>query len=101
MESPAETGWFAHPLFQAQLEKLAARVERLASKGPKGYSSHAAAMLLATIHHYVREAIPRDPHSPEIRQGNTLGPDKRHWLRAKFHGSRTLLRLQSDARKRR
>jgi len=30
--------------------------------------------------------IPRDPNSPEFRQGNTLGPDNRHWFRAKFHG---------------
>jgi toxin YhaV len=30
--------------------------------------------------------IPRDPNGPEFRQGNTLGPDNRHWFRAKFHG---------------
>lgn len=88
MESSTVTGWrlFVHPLFEVQLEKLAARVERLASKDPRGYSSHPAAKLLATINHYIREVIPRDPNSPEFRQGNTLGPDNRHWFRAKFHG---------------
>jgi len=80
-------GWhlFVHPLFQVQLEKLAARVDRLASKDPRGYSSHPAAKILATINRYIREVIPRDPNSPEFRQGNTLGPGNRHWFRAKFH----------------
>jgi toxin YhaV len=81
-------GWrlFVHPLFQAQLETLTKRVEKLASSDPNGYVSHPATKLLATINHYVREAIPRDPNSPEFRQGNTLGRDNRHWFRAKFHG---------------
>lgn len=88
MESSAVTGWrlFIHPLCQGQLERLAARVERLASKDPRGYTSHPVAKLLATINHYMREVIPRDPNSPEFRQGNTLGQDNRHWFRAKFHG---------------
>ena len=25
------------------------------------------------------------PTAPEFRQGDTLGPDNRHWFRAKFH----------------
>jgi toxin YhaV len=81
-------GWrlFVHPLFQVQLETLTKRVEKLASSDPNGYVSHPATKLLATINHYVREAIPRDPDSPEFRQGNTLGRDNRHWFRAKFHG---------------
>jgi toxin YhaV len=81
-------GWrlFVHPLFQAQLEKLAARVEKQAAKDPQGYSSHPAAKLLASVNHYMREVIPRDPNSPEFRQGNALGPGNRHWFRAKFHG---------------
>src|SRR5579864_5312670 len=81
-------GWrlFIHPLFQRQLEKLTGQVERLASKDHRGYLSHPAARLLATINHYIRDAIPRDPNGPEFRQGNTLGPGNRHWFRAKFHG---------------
>jgi len=81
-------GWrlFVHPLFQAQLEKLARRVGKLASSDPAGYVSHRATKMLATINHYIRNAIPRDPKGPEFRQGNTLGQDNRHWFRAKFHG---------------
>src|ERR1035437_11045110 len=76
---------FVHPLFEAQLERLADRVGKLASTDPDGYVSHAATKMLATINHYVRDAIPRDPNGPEFRQGHTLGPYNRHWFRAKFH----------------
>ncbi len=88
MKTPAPPSWrlFVHPLLQAQLEKLTDRVARLATEDPRGYSSHPAAKLLATINHYIRDVIPRDPNSPGFRQGNTLGPDNRHWFRAKFHG---------------
>ncbi len=68
------------------MEKLTKRVERLASKDPAGYASHPAAKMLATINRFIRETIPSDPNSAEFRQGNTLGPDNRHWFRAKFHG---------------
>ena len=52
-------GWalFAHPLFLAELEAITRQVERLRHK---------------------------DPTRSEYRQGNTLGDDHKHWLRAKF-----------------
>ena len=80
-------GWwvFVHPLFQSQLEKLTERVEKIKSDNPQGYEFHSATKLLATINHYIMEAIPRDPNRSEFRQGNTLGADNRHWFRAKFH----------------
>jgi toxin YhaV len=81
-------GWrlFTHPLFQTQLERLTKRVAKLASADPDGYVAHPATKMLATIDHHMRDAIPRNPNGPEFRQGNTLGPDNRHWFRAKFHG---------------
>lgn len=80
-------GWrlYSYPLFDQQLEPLVRRVEALATKDAKGYRNTPAAKLLATIHRYVREIIPRDPSASEFRQGNTLGPDNRNWFRAKFH----------------
>jgi toxin YhaV len=80
-------GWrlFAHPLFEQQLRRLVENVESLAAKNPSRYREEPAAKLLATIHRYVREIIPRDPNAGEFRQGNTLGADNRHWFRAKFH----------------
>jgi toxin YhaV len=80
-------GWklFQYPLFQAQLEKLTERVVKLAQSEPNTYKQHPATKLLATIHRYITEIIPKDPTAGEFRQGNTLGPDNRHWFRAKFH----------------
>lgn len=80
-------GWklFSYPLLDQQLEPLLRRVETLAKKDPKGYHNAGATKLLATINRYMREIIPRDPSAAEFRQGNTLGPDNRHWFRAKFH----------------
>lgn len=92
-------GWrlFAHPLFHAQLETLTKRVEKLAAADPDGYIANPAAKLLTTINHYIREAIPRNPNSPEFRQGNTLGSDNRHWFRAKFHARyRLFCRFSSE-----
>jgi Toxin with endonuclease activity, of toxin-antitoxin system len=82
-------GWalYLHPLFQQQLEKLTAQVEALKAKDPLGYKQQPATKLLATLNRYVREIIPRNPNAAEFRQGNTLGPDNRHWFRAKFHGA--------------
>ena len=80
-------GWklYAHPLFEDQLRRLVERVEVLAAEDPSGYRSEPATKLLATIRRFIFESIPRDPNAPEFRQGNTLGPDNRHWFRAKFH----------------
>ena len=43
------------------------------------------------------ERIPRDPLSPEFRQGNTLGRGHRHWFRAKFGGNRFRLFFRADS----
>ena len=81
-------GWslFAYPLFEAQLEKLANAVGKLSTDDPSRRDSHPATKLLVTIKHLVPDVIPRNPNSSEYRQGNTMGPDNRHWFRAKFHG---------------
>ena len=80
-------GWntYVHPLFEEQLHRLEEQVASLAKKDPSGYRNEPAAKLLATIRRYITEIIPRDPAAPEFRLGNTLGPDNRHWFRAKFH----------------
>ena len=79
-------GWtvFAHPLFLAQLEVLAQQVEALKQKDPVGYMNKNAAKRLAAVTKLAFDVIPQDPTRPEYRQGNTLGDDHKHWLRAKF-----------------
>ena len=80
-------GWrlFQYPLFENQLNTLTETVEQLSITQPETYRDHPKTKLLATIHTYVTENIPRNPNAPEFRQGDTLGPDNRHWFRAKFH----------------
>jgi toxin YhaV len=39
---------------------------------------------LAAITMLAFDVIPQDPTRPEFRQGNTLGGDHEHWLRATF-----------------
>jgi toxin YhaV len=91
---------YAHPLFLAQLEGLTVAVEKAAKKDPKGYTSTANAKLLAAMHKLMFEAIPVDPTRPEFRQGGTLGPNRKHWFRAKFGGGRFRLffRYSSSAK---
>lgn len=80
-------GWslFLHPLFGKQLTGLTNAVEQLAASDPAGYLAHPKTKLLATIRRLILETIPANPNASEFRQGNTLGPDNRHWFRAKFH----------------
>lgn len=71
-----------------QLERLiaAAEAER-AKRGPNdpaGPNMKAAASLL----HLILHEIPQDPSRTTYRQGNTLGDEMRHWLRAKFGNGR-------------
>ena len=80
-------GWqlFQHPLFESQLRKLTESVEQLSIAQPETYKQHPKTKLLSTIHRYITEIIPRNPNASEFRQGDSLGPDNRHWFRAKFH----------------
>jgi toxin YhaV len=88
---------YAHPLFLDQLERLIASVERAKRSDPQGWQSKADARLLVVLRTLLLDRIPRDPLSPEFRQGNTLGKDKRHWFRAKFAGNRFRLFFRADS----
>jgi toxin YhaV len=80
-------GWtvFAHPLFLAQLEALVTQVEAQKRKDPQGYAKKNAGKRLAAITKLVFDLIPQNPARQEYRQGDTLGDDRKHWLRAKFY----------------
>jgi len=79
-------GWsvFAHPLFLAQVEELADKVDALQRKDPVGYTQKNATKRLAAITRLAFEIIPQDPTRSEYRQGGTLGEAHKHWFRAKF-----------------
>jgi toxin YhaV len=80
-------GWtvFAHPLFLAQLEALVAQVEAQNRKDPKGYAKKNASKRLAAITRLAFDLIPQNPARQEYRQGDTLGNDRKHWLRVRFY----------------
>jgi toxin YhaV len=85
--SPVEiNGWrvYAHPLFLDQLEALISEVEKLRRKDPQGYGSKNPSKRLAAIARLMLQDIPQDPSRKEFQQGSTLGPEHRHWRRAKF-----------------
>lgn len=79
-------GWtiYAHPLFLDQIETLFAQVNALKRKDPVGYVKKNATKRLAAIKKLAFELTPQDPTREEYRQSNTLGPEHKHWFRAKF-----------------
>jgi toxin YhaV len=83
-------GWtiYAHPLFLAQLERLAASVTAERAKKSTRYKSGANAKVLANIVELALRRIPQDPSLPRYRQGDTLGKNYKHWFREKFSNGR-------------
>ena len=89
----------AHPCFSAQVSALQDVVRGLKAKDPAGYLDKNATKRLARIEELTRAIIPTDPRADMFRLGNTLGPTRRHWFRAKFYQQyRLFYRFDSDAR---
>ena len=89
----------AHPCFTEQLALLKALVDRERGKNPSGYKKKAAYKRLLAINKLTLTVIPNDPSADIFRLGNTLGPMRRHWFRAKFFQQyRLFYRFDSDAR---
>ena len=99
-------GWsiHVHPLFLGQLNALIKEVEHLKAKSgkqgnPEGYRKKSATKHLAAIRKLILEVIPSDPGHDKFRQGLTLGPEHRHWRRAKFlQQYRLFFRFRQDSR---
>jgi toxin YhaV len=93
-------GWtvLAHNLFLDQVESLAKAVEKSKGKDPQRYGSTANAKTLAAIIRLIGQDIPSNPSSKHFRQGDTLGPARRHWFRAKFGNGRFRLFFRFDTR---
>lgn len=79
-------GWtlYFHPLFLESYNTLLAQVEGLKQKDPENFKKKKPTKILAAITKLIIEVIPEDPSLPEYRQGSTLGPEYKHWYRAKF-----------------
>src|ERR1700737_1055662 len=93
-------GWglFAHPLLLDQFESLIQEVERDREKKPEEYKNGPSAKLLAALCTFIFETVPTDPTRNEYRQGDTLGPENRHWFRVKFGNQRFRLFFRYDSK---
>jgi toxin YhaV len=94
-------GWtlLFHDAIVDQLDKLSDVCERARKADPKTSQSNANVKLFAALGKVMLELVPPDPSRPEFRQGNTLGPEYRHWFRAKFSGRfRLFFRYDSRAK---
>lgn len=90
---------YAHPLFLDQLDALIAEVEARKARDPLTYTAKNGAKRLAAIYKLIAEVIPSDPAAAQFRQGGTLGPDRKHWFRAKFFQQyRLFFRFDSASR---
>lgn len=85
--------------FLDQLAALEEASERARKRDPKNFRANANVKLFAAVSKIIFETVPADPGRPEYRQGNTLGPEYRHWFRVKFLGRfRLFFRYDSRAR---
>ncbi|MBV6791641.1 type II toxin-antitoxin system YhaV family toxin [Xanthomonas euvesicatoria] len=80
-----------------QLRKLHAAAERAERNDPQGFEGNANVKLFWALSQLIMEVVPGDPARDEFRQGNTLGPEYRHWRCAKI-GRRFRLFFRYDSR---
>ncbi|MCL2894235.1 type II toxin-antitoxin system YhaV family toxin [Brenneria tiliae] len=92
-------GWtlLFHDCVIEQLRKLHAAAQRTEQNDPTGFASNANVKLFRALSQLMLEVVPGDPSCDEYRQGNTLGPDYRHWRRAKI-GRRFQLFFRYDSK---
>ncbi len=90
---------YAHPLFLDQLEALTTAVDRARRKDPTGYAAGRDAKMLAAVLKLAFEDIPANPAHKRFEQGETLGPTRRYWRRAKFYQQyRLFFRFSTSAK---
>ena len=92
-------GWtlLFHACLVEQLQRLHAAVQRAEKQDPQGYEANANVRLFVALSKLIFETVPSDPSRDEYRQGNTMGPEFRHWRRAKI-GQRFRLFFRFDTK---
>jgi len=92
-------GWtlLFHDCVIEQMQKLYAAAQRAEQNDPIGFASNANVKLFRALSQLMLEVVPGEPARDEYRQGNTLGPEYRHWRRAKI-GRRFRLFFRYDSR---
>lgn len=89
-------GWtlLFHDCVIEQMQKLYVAAQQ---NDPIGFASNANVKLFRALSQLVLEIVPGEPARDEYRQGNALGPEYRHWRRAKI-GRRFRLFFRYDSR---
>lgn len=79
-------GWILlfHDCIAQQLQRLHSASERANRSDPTGQENNANVKLFRALTKLILDVVPTDPGRNEYRQGNTLGPEHRHWRRAKI-----------------
>lgn len=88
-----------HECIIEQLHKLHRAAERARRSDPASAHANANVKLFRALSHLMLDVIPASPAAEEHRQGNTLGPDHRHWRRGKI-GRRFRVFFRYDTRSR-
>src|SRR3990172_1163697 len=93
-----QQGWtlLFHACLIDQLNRLKAACDRAKAADPEGWASNANVKLYSALAQLMFHAVPSDPSRDEYRQGNTMGPEFRHWRRAKI-GRRFRLFFRYDS----
>lgn len=79
-----------------QMRKLHVAMRRAEQNEPAHFESNANVKLFRALSHLMLDVVPSAPARDDFRQGNTLGPDYRHWRRAKI-GRRFRLFFRYDS----
>jgi len=92
-------GWtlLFHECIVGQLQKLGAAAHRAQMQDPQDFEGNANVKLFKALSHLMLEVVPGDPNRDDFRQGNTMGPEFRHWRRAKI-GRRFRLFFRFDSK---
>ena len=85
-----------HRCVLEQLERLKTASDKAIASSPQNALENANVKLYAALARLMLETIPSDPAKDDYRQGNTMGPDFRHWRRAKI-GRRFRLFFRYDS----
>ncbi|PSJ17138.1 type II toxin-antitoxin system YhaV family toxin [Nitrosomonas supralitoralis] len=93
---PGQWSLLFHHCLLEQLERLKRASDKALAASPDKARENANVKLYAALAKLMLEIIPSDPGRDEYRQGNTMGPDFRHWRRAKI-GRRFRLFFRYDS----
>lgn len=97
--TPPEFELRAHPCFLEVFTPMRERANLLHERLGDAANNHTHVKLYRRVAGLLYHEIPANPTGPQFRLGNTLGPEYRHWHRAKFLGRfRLFFRYRLDHR---